>query len=83
MQSSCVSCHNNHPDSTKTDWKEGDVRGVLEIIRPLDRDIQRTRSGLRGTLALMATIAALLLGLSVLVVLFGSGRRINMAVDRN
>ncbi len=36
MQSSCVTCHNTRPDSPKTDWKVGDVRGVLEFIRPLD-----------------------------------------------
>lgn len=27
----CVSCHNSHPNSPKTDWKMGDVRGVLEV----------------------------------------------------
>ena len=27
----CVACHNSHPQSPKTDWKLGDVRGVLEI----------------------------------------------------
>lgn len=27
----CVSCHNNHRQSPKTDWKLGDVRGVLEV----------------------------------------------------
>ena len=27
----CVNCHNSHPDSPKTDWKLGDVRGILEI----------------------------------------------------
>jgi adenylate cyclase len=27
----CVSCHNMHPDSPKTDWKVGDVRGIQEI----------------------------------------------------
>src|SRR5205823_9361956 len=33
MAEACVRCHNNHQDSTKKDWKEGDVPGVLEIIR--------------------------------------------------
>ena len=37
MQAACLQCHNYLPDSTKKDWKEGDVRGVLEVIRPLDR----------------------------------------------
>lgn len=27
----CVNCHNKHPESPKTDWKLGDVRGVLEV----------------------------------------------------
>ena len=28
----CVSCHNTHPESPKTDWKVGDVRGIQEVI---------------------------------------------------
>ena len=28
----CVACHDTHPDSPKTDWKVGDVRGIQEII---------------------------------------------------
>ncbi|WP_164860822.1 response regulator [Parasedimentitalea marina] len=27
----CISCHNSHPDTRKSDWKIGDVRGVLEV----------------------------------------------------
>lgn len=69
MNSSCVACHNHHPDSTKTDWAVGDVRGVLEIIRPLDRDVARVRDGLRGTFLLVAVVSALLLGASALFVL--------------
>ena len=65
-------CHNEHPDSTKRDWKVGDVRGVLEIIRPLDRDAARTRTGLRGTFVLMAVVSASLLGLSVLILVAGN-----------
>src|SRR5262249_30861503 len=53
MDANCISCHNNDPNSTKTDWKVGEVGGVLEIIRPLDSDVRRARAGLRGTLTLM------------------------------
>ena len=35
MQESCVECHSTHPDSPKTDWNVGDVRGVLEVTQPL------------------------------------------------
>jgi len=32
MHKACLECHNTHPYSTKRDWREGDVRGVLELI---------------------------------------------------
>ncbi len=32
MQAGCVACHNANPDSTKHDWKVGDVRGIQELI---------------------------------------------------
>jgi class 3 adenylate cyclase len=32
MGAACVSCHNAHPESPKTDWKVGDVRGIQEVI---------------------------------------------------
>jgi len=32
MGPACVNCHNSHPDSPKTDWKVGDVRGIQEVI---------------------------------------------------
>lgn len=31
MAQVCVSCHNSHPESPKTDWKVGDVRGIQEV----------------------------------------------------
>jgi hypothetical protein len=74
MEAGCVSCHNTHPQSTKLDWQEGDVRGVLEIIRPLDRDAARIRAGLRDTFVLVGVVAGSLLGLTVLFVATG-GRR--------
>ena len=83
MQKTCVECHNTNPNSTKTDWKEGDVRGVLEIIRPLDRDEARAREGLRSTLILMAVISGSLLGLSILVLFLGNRRRSQARSERD
>jgi tRNA A-37 threonylcarbamoyl transferase component Bud32 len=74
MDANCINCHNNDPNSTKRDWKVGEVGGVLEIIRPLDSDVARTRAGLRGTLILMAIVSGTLLGLSGLVLLTRSRR---------
>jgi tRNA A-37 threonylcarbamoyl transferase component Bud32 len=75
MKKTCVECHNGHDDSTKKDWKEGEVVGVLEIIRPLDRDAARAREGLQHTLMLMGAISGSLLLLSILVVAIGHLRR--------
>lgn len=36
MRSNCVNCHNSHPESPKTDWQVGDVRGVLAVTVPVD-----------------------------------------------
>jgi two-component system, sensor histidine kinase and response regulator len=73
MTAGCVACHNTHPDSPKTDWKLGDVRGVLEITRPLDSLIAQTHAGLRETFALMATIG--ILGLSGLALVISRLRK--------
>ena len=74
MQADCIGCHNQDPNSTKHDWKVGDVGGVLEIIRPLDRDIARTREGLRESFVLMAAVSAALLAVSGLVLVVRSRR---------
>lgn len=63
MRPSCVQCHNTHPQTPKVDWKPGDVRGVLEVIHPLDRFMKKTSEELRGTAIFLfiITLSALLL----------------------
>ena len=73
MRPSCVGCHNTHPESPKTDWKSGDVRGVLEVILPLDAAIVQTNPGLRRTFFLMAVVSVM--GLSGLALVVGTLRR--------
>jgi diguanylate cyclase (GGDEF)-like protein len=36
MDASCVACHNSNPLSPKKDWKVGDVRGLIEVVTPMD-----------------------------------------------
>ena len=61
MKQSCVDCHNSHPDSTKKDWKVGDVRGVREVIVPMDatRQIAYTEWELYVGVMLFITISGL------------------------
>lgn len=61
MQESCLGCHNVSEQSPKRDWCVGDVRGVLEIIRPLASDLEATRRGLRGTFILASATTSMLL----------------------
>jgi tRNA A-37 threonylcarbamoyl transferase component Bud32 len=77
MKESCIKCHLSHKDRdpNQPKWQPGDVRGVVEIIRPLEKDAERARQGLRGTFLLMAVIAGSLLGASVMFVVVGNRRR--------
>lgn len=55
----CVSCHNDHPDSPKTDWKLDDVMGATTWTWPSDRlsaqdYLDTTRAMLEATRAAYA-----------------------------
>jgi serine/threonine protein kinase len=83
MERSCVECHSTHDQSPRKDWHVGDVRGVLEIIRPLDKDEARVSEALRVALLLSAVVSGLLLGGSMLVVYAGRGRTQVGPIDEN
>ncbi len=71
MRSSCISCHNSHPDSPKTDWQIGDVRGVVSVTQPLDQIAAHTHKQLSQTFIVFSCIAlAGFVGLTYLTVRF-------------
>jgi signal transduction histidine kinase len=80
MEAGCVSCHNSRPDSPKTNWKLGDVRGVLEIIHPLDSVITQNYFGLWETFALMAVLGTV--GLSSLALAIRRLRDSSIELER-
>ena len=84
FRQSCLGCHNNDkdPNTPKTDWKVGDVRGVVEIIRPLDRDAARARDGLRDTFILVGVVGGSLLGATILISLIALRRNPSVAKAR-
>lgn len=59
LTASCVNCHNTNFYSPKKDWKVGDVRGILEIIQPLDSITQKTHGGLKNLFFLLAGLSVL------------------------
>jgi methyl-accepting chemotaxis protein len=60
----CITCHNTNPLSPKTDWKLGDVRGVLEIDSVIDQQVADGASLSRSIVAGAAGI-----GLALIVIL--------------
>lgn len=68
LRPSCVSCHNTHPDSPKTDWNIGDVRGILEITQPLDEIVEQTRQQLRNGFVMLAGLSIMgILGIALVI----------------
>lgn len=63
MKESCVKCHNEHDQSPKKDWVQGELGGVLLITRPLVREAQTTASGLRGAFRTVGGVAIVLFGI--------------------
>jgi hypothetical protein len=64
MEQPCVNCHNSHPQSPKTDWKVGDVRGIQEvsISQPISGNIFAFKY-LLGYFVLTAAIGSLFIAL--------------------
>ena len=79
MHASCVKCHNTHPDSPKRDWQVGDVRGVLEFIRPLDDKVASGRKASQRNLILTIFMSGL--GLSGLGLVYFRFRLAAKALD--
>lgn len=55
----CVNCHNSHPDTPRTGWKLGDVRGILEINSDISEQV--TASTTTGAKIIFALIITLLI----------------------
>ena len=80
MRPACINCHNTHPDTPKSDWKKNDVRGVLEIIHPMDSIVAETSAGAKGILALTGVVAVL--GLICLGLVINRHRLVTTALER-
>jgi methyl-accepting chemotaxis protein len=65
---SCVNCHNSDPRSPKTDWKLGDVRGVLEVTSIIDAQLAHGATLSQMMVAGTGLIGLLLLAMTLLVI---------------
>jgi methyl-accepting chemotaxis protein len=59
----CVNCHNGHPDTPKTGWKLGDVRGILEVNANIESQLA---NGTKLSATIIGIIVAILAGIIAL-----------------
>ncbi|MFZ5483084.1 MAG: methyl-accepting chemotaxis protein [Pseudomonadota bacterium] len=74
VSQTCVDCHNSYPDSTKRDWKVGDVHGVIEATVGLNEIRERIATPVRLIFAALAVALALLVMLIWAVIDRGNRR---------
>jgi signal transduction histidine kinase/CheY-like chemotaxis protein len=67
MGQGCVDCHNSHPQSPKTDWKVGDVRGLQIVELPVDKTLSSVDFEIAAVSASVAAVGlAAILALLIL-----------------
>lgn len=67
MKEGCVACHNTYPGTPKSDWKVGDVRGALEVSRPLSSFGSDTQKTLKDAFFIMIGVLVAMTLLFVLL----------------
>ena len=68
MRPACVSCHNTHPETPKNDWKEGDVRGIVEVVVPMDEE-EANLAGFSRMMVGGLTVMLVAIGAVILMIL--------------
>lgn len=80
MEERCLKCHNDPKlyeldEFRKTDWKAGDIRGVLEVVCPLEDNAEQTQKTLLNTYLQVAGTGAAVLTLCCAGLMLGRRRR--------
>uniref|UniRef100_UPI00404722C4 response regulator n=1 Tax=Aliarcobacter sp. TaxID=2321116 RepID=UPI00404722C4 len=56
VSQNCVDCHNNRVDTPKNDWKLGDVRGVLEVVIPIEDEFLLNSVEIKSIISFMILV---------------------------
>lgn len=67
MKKNCIACHNSHPDSVKTDWKVGDLRGASSIQWKMQPVAPFSDPAMRWPLVLLLVTIAMAIGGAVVL----------------
>lgn len=68
LRETCVGCHNNHSDTPKTGWKQGDVRGVLEVINPLDNILVSQNNEFTNLIIFLLVLSTIMISIIFLMI---------------
>lgn len=77
VSEACVSCHNSHPDTPKSDWRLNDVRGVLEIQMNIDEQLANGASISNTIITLILMLLILLSMVMAIIYRQSIGSRLN------
>ena len=56
MRPGCIDCHNNHLQTPKNDWIVGDVRGVMEVILPINLGQAQSTSSFQAAFVVLISM---------------------------
>jgi PAS domain S-box-containing protein len=76
---SCINCHNTRKDSPKHDWKLGDIRGVFEVIVPLENEFN-SNNDMKNSILLFIILNFIIL---ILYYVYSSLSRENELLSEN
>jgi len=83
MGSACITCHNTHPGSPKTDWNVDDLRGVLIVeimLEPIKKSAQNNIENIKTTQLL--TIFIIVISILIMVLFLQRNRlKLTLAIE--
>lgn len=75
LKESCIGCHNSYLGTPKNDWKIGDVRGVLQVIRPMSSFEFESFDMLKNSFLMMLALI-----LSMVILIFFILRKLSSSI---
>lgn len=83
----CANFNNQYPESSKTDWQVGDMRGVIAVSRPLSAFQGQVESSMEKSLILLFVLVALMSSVLFLALhgtrrALSRSRKMNVSLER-
>ena len=77
----CVDCHNTHPQTPRTGWKLGDIRGYLEVNMPIDTQLEHAAKTANFAYLVGGVFLLAFILLMVLFINYSLGRPLSAVIN--